>query len=75
VVPKADHYNAQVYRNGRKIFSAWPRKPQLKLKASWRFNGRTYRMRPGVYTWIVWPAVSPTRYGKMLGQSSFRIVK
>ncbi len=64
-----------MFRNGRKVFSAWPRKPQLKLKARWKFQGRTYRMKPGTYTWIVWPAVSATRYGKMLGQSSFKIVK
>jgi hypothetical protein len=74
-VPKAHHFNAQVYRNGRKIFTSWPRRPQLKLKASWTYQGRPYRMLPGVYTWIVWPAFSPTRYGKMLGQSSFRIIK
>ena len=28
-----------------------------------------------VSTRIVWPAYSKTRYGRMLGQSSFRIVK
>ena len=28
----------------------------------------------GTYTWFVWPAYSKTRYGRMLGKSSFRIV-
>ena len=74
-MPKTHHFNAQVYRNGRKILSRWPTKPRLKLPSSWKEHGRTYRLRPGVYTWIVWPAYSKTRYGRMLGQSSFKIVK
>ena len=71
---RARHYNVQVFRSGRKIYTAWPAKPQLKLKARWRYQGRLYRLRPGIYTWIVWPNVGG-RYVKMLGQSSFKIVK
>ncbi|MBA2569061.1 MAG: hypothetical protein H0V11_06910, partial [Actinobacteria bacterium] len=73
-VPKAHHFNVQVYRNGRKILSRWPTRPQFKLRRSWTERGRTYGLRPGVYTWFVWPAYSRTRYGRMLGRSSFRIV-
>jgi hypothetical protein len=69
------HFNAQLYRNGQKILSRWPTKPRLQLRSTWKEYGRTYRLRPGVYTWIVWPAYTRTRYGRMLGQSSFRIVK
>jgi hypothetical protein len=76
-VPKAKFYNAQVYRNGRKILSLWPARSRLKMTRSWQHAGRTFRLRPGVYTWYVWPGfgtVASPRYGKLLGQSSFRVV-
>ena len=75
-VPKAKFYNAQVYRNGRKILSLWPQRPRLKLTRSWQHGGRTFRLKPGVYTWYVWPGfgtLASPRFGKLLGQSSFRV--
>jgi hypothetical protein len=75
-VPKAKFYNAQVYRNGRKILSLWPQHSRLKMTRSWQHGGRTFRLKPGVYTWYVWPGFGPLaspRYGKMLGKSSFRV--
>jgi hypothetical protein len=76
-VPRAKFYNVQLYRNGRKILTNWPTRPRLALRSSWRHHGRTMRMRRGVYTWLVWPAFGTKavpRYGRMLGQSSFRVV-
>lgn len=73
-VSGASYYNVQIYRAGRKIFSAWPTRPQLRLARSWTFAGRTYRLRPGVYAWRVWPGVgSPNahRYRPLLGHSRF----
>jgi HYR domain len=76
-VTRARFYNVQVYRDGRKILSAWPLRPRYLLRRSWRHQGRTFRLRPGTYTWFVWPAygtkLSPN-FGKLLGQSSFRVV-
>ena len=76
-VVNARFYNVQLYRNGRKILSRWPARPRLGLRRSWTHEGRTFRLRPGVYTWFVWPAygsmVAP-RYGKLIGRSSFRVV-
>jgi hypothetical protein len=77
VVPKAKFYNAQVYRSGRKILSVWPSRSRLKMTRSWRHEGRTFRLKPGVYTWYVWPGfgtLARPRFGKLLGQSSFRVV-
>jgi hypothetical protein len=74
---RARFYNVQLYRNGRKILSLWPFRSRLKLHRRWSYQQRTFRMRPGAYTWIVWPAHGTrTRpsYGSMLGQSTFRIV-
>ena len=73
-MPKAHHFNVQVYRNGRKILSRWPTKPRFQLRRSWKEHGRTYKLRPGTYTWFVWPAYTKTRYGRLLGKSSFRII-
>jgi HYR domain len=76
-VRRAKFYNVQLYRNGRKIMTAWPGRPRLALRSSWRHNGRTIRLRPAVYTWYVWPAFgskATPRYGKLHGQSSFRVV-
>jgi hypothetical protein len=76
-VRRATFYNVQLYRNGRKILTTWPNRPRVALRRSWRHNGRTFRLRPGVYTWLVWPAFGTRavpRYGRLLGQSSFRVV-
>jgi hypothetical protein len=76
-VSRTSFYNVQVYRNGRKILSRWPSRPRFGLRRSWRYQGRTFRLRPGVYTWFVWPGfgtLAKPRFGKLLGQSSFRVV-
>lgn len=75
-VARARFYNVQVHRNGRKILSAWPLRPRFLLRRSWRHEGRTFRLRPGTYTWFVWPAYGTKanpNYGKLLGQSSFKV--
>jgi hypothetical protein len=76
-VPKTRFYNVQVYRNGRKILSRWPSRARFGLRRSWQHEGRRFRLRPGVYTWYVWPGfgtLAKPRFGKLLGQSSFRVV-
>jgi hypothetical protein len=75
-VTKTSFYNVQVYRNGRKILSRWPSRARFGLRRSWQHEGRTFRLRPGVYTWYVWPGfgtLAKPRFGKLLGQSSFRV--
>ena len=77
-MPKARFYNVQIFRHGHKVLSAWPSRTRLRLHARWTFNGRSYRLRPGRYTWLVWPAYGSTarpRFGQLLGLSSFEIVK
>lgn len=71
---KAHFFNVQVYRHGRKVLSAWPTRARFRLHRSWTFAGRNYRLKPGAYTWLVWPAFgsqAKPRYGKLLGQSTF----
>ena len=76
-VPRTSFYNVQVHRNGRKILSRWPSRARFGLRRSWQHEGRMFRLRPGVYTWYVWPGfgtLAKPRFGKLLGQSSFRVV-
>ena len=68
------YYNVQLYRGGKKILSAWPLTATLKLAQHWQYGGKKYELRPGTYHWYVWPGVgarSASRYGAMLGGSSF----
>ena len=77
-VSKARFYNLQVFRRGHKVLTVWPSRSRFRLHAQWTFRGRAYSLRPGIYTWLVWPAYgtpSNPRYGKLLGQSSFIFAK
>jgi hypothetical protein len=71
---KARFFNVQVYRRGHKVLSVWPTRSRFRLHRSWTFAGRRYSLKPGSYTWLVWPAFgsqAEPRYGKLLGQSTF----
>ena len=75
-VKRARFYNVQLYRKGRKLLSIWPARTSLKLHKRWTYQGRSFRMTRGAYTWIVWPAYGTRkqpRYGSMVGRSTFKI--
>jgi hypothetical protein len=70
----ADYYNVQIFRHGRKILSAWPRRPRLQLKRSWTFRGDRYRLTSDRYRWYVWPGYgrrSDRRYGRLIRRAMF----
>jgi hypothetical protein len=72
-VKGATYYNLQLVR-GRKVLSTWPVQSSFRMRRTWTFNGRRYRLRPGTYRWYVWPGfgrISASRYGRLLGSSSF----
>ena len=72
-VKKASYYNVQLVR-GQKVLSAWPARPGFRLRRTWSYNGRRYRLRPGVYRWYVWPGygkIAAAKYGRLLGSSTF----
>ena len=75
-VAKASFYNVQLYRNGRKVLSTWPGAAKLKLKRTWTYAGKRYRLQPGVYKWFVWGArgtrAKPVS-GSVLGSSTFTV--
>ncbi len=76
VVRQATYYNVQLFYEDRKILSIWPKDPRLQLQKSWKYDGRTYTLKPGRYRWFVWPGfdkLSANRYGKLLGSRYFVI--
>jgi hypothetical protein len=76
-VKGAAYYNLQIVR-GRKVLSTWPAQSSFRLRRTWSYNGRRYRLRPGTYRWYVWPGygrISASRYGRLLGSSTFVVTK
>lgn len=70
---RARYYNLQLWIGGRKILSVWPRGTSYRVARSWRFEGERYALKPGRrYRWYVWPKIG-SRYGKLLGSSSFQV--
>jgi hypothetical protein len=70
----ARYYNVQLFRDGRKVLSTWPREPRLRLPATWRFAGARRALDPGRYRWYVWPGFGDRalrRFGGRLGPRSF----
>jgi hypothetical protein len=75
-VAGARYYNVQLFRGRRKVFTGWPTRTRLQLRAKWRNLGRTERLLPGRYRWFVWPGyTNPRRYGALLGQSTFVVTR
>ena len=73
-VKGARFYNLQLIRGG-KVLSVWPTRPSFQLRRVWTYNGRRYRLRPGVYRWYVWPRLASGQYGPLLGSSRFVVAK
>lgn len=74
----ATYYNVQLFRNGKKVLSAWPSGHSLRLRRSWTYAGHRYSLRPGRYRWYVWPGHGPrsaNRYGKLIGTRSFVVTR
>jgi hypothetical protein len=87
--PKASYYNFQLFLGGslvlqstdaepRKILSTWTIGPSLNFKNPWKWEGRSYKLAKGTYTWYVWPgygAREAVKYGPLMGSATFQITK
>ena len=65
-IAKADYYNVQIFRNGKRVLIDWPTGSKLSLA-----NGK---LANGDYTAYVWPGygeLSQARFGKLIGSASF----
>jgi hypothetical protein len=73
----ADYYNVQVFRGKRKVLSAWPTRPKLRLPEKWRYGGHKRGLKAGRrYRWFVWPgegARDRNEYGRLIGARTFVI--
>ena len=72
----AQYYNVQLFRDGRKVLSAWPARAKLQLKRAWTYRGTRVRFGPGEYRWQVWPGRgerSKGDYGKRIGVRKFTV--
>jgi hypothetical protein len=72
-VAGASYYHVQLFRHGKRILAAWPLRPQLSLRASWKWAGHSYRLTQGRYRWFAWAGFgrrSAARY-KLLGSAYF----
>jgi hypothetical protein len=73
-VAGASYYNVQVFRGTHKVLSTWPRRPSLRLRRTWKYEGKTVRLARGKYRWYVWPghgAPKAAKYGALLGGNTF----
>jgi hypothetical protein len=73
-VRNATYYNVQVFRNGRKILSVWPKRPRFRLREQWTYRGRVERMVAGEYQVFAWPGFgrfATQRYGRRVGTLRF----
>jgi hypothetical protein len=75
-VRRATYYNVQLFRDGKKVLSAWPEKARYQLKNRWTYRDKRRRLVPGKYRWLVFPGYglrSKSNYGERLGPTAFRI--
>jgi large repetitive protein len=76
-VAGASYYHVQLFRQGTRIFAAWPLKPQLALHTSWSWSGRSYRLTRGRYRWFAWAGFGPRSAAqyKLLGSARFIVAQ
>lgn len=78
-VAGAKYYNVQLFINGKKVLSAWPKVARYNMPTKWTYNGKRYRMPRGVRVrWYVWPAFGTTskpKFGTLIGTARFTLTK
>jgi len=77
-VRRARYYNVQLFRDGHKVRSAWPKRARLQLGHRWSYRGKRVRLVPGEYRWLVWPgrgARKNAEYGERIGRRTFTVIR
>jgi hypothetical protein len=75
-VARASYYHVQLFRHRKRVLAAWPLRPQLGLRVTWKWAGRSYRLTRGRYQWFAWAGFgrrSAAHY-KLLGSAEFIVV-
>jgi hypothetical protein len=77
-IPRAKYYNVQLWYARVKILSKWPISPSFRVPRHWTFGGHHYTLKPGRYTWYVWPGFGKRKqhqFGARIGVSAFVVTK
>ena len=77
-VAKASYYNVQLWYARVKILSKWPTGPSFRVPRHWTFGGHSYSLKPGRYTWYVWPGFGKRakhKFGARVGTSAFVVAR
>jgi hypothetical protein len=69
----ARYYHVQLFRGSKRIFAAWPSRPELGLPTAWKWSGHRYRLVHGRYRWYVWAGMGRRSFAhyKTLGSAKF----
>jgi hypothetical protein len=59
--PKASGYHVEFFRASRRVFVRDTTEPEVVVPARWTYAGGHRTLRPGEYTWYVWPVVRGRR--------------
>jgi hypothetical protein len=72
-VAGAQYYNVQLFRGAKRVLAAWPGTHQLGVPGAWKWDGRSYRLRPGHYHWYVWAGFGPRSFAqyRTVGSAEF----
>jgi hypothetical protein len=72
-VAGARYYNVQLFRGPKRVLAAWPATHQLGVPAGWKWDGRSYRLRPGHYRWYVWAGFGARSFAqyRTVGSAAF----
>lgn len=76
-IPGASYFNVQLFLGRVKVLSVWPASARFQLTPAWVYQKVKRVLKPGIYTWYVWPGLgdrAETRYGPLLGKSTFVVV-
>jgi hypothetical protein len=71
----AGYYNLQLFRDSKRIYSAWPTRHQVRLPAGWRWSGRHWALGPGNYRWYVWAGFGARKLAhyRLVGSAKFTL--
>jgi hypothetical protein len=72
-VPGATGYHVELFKGADRVLAQETKQPVLELGSTWRYEGKTVRLSPGVYRWYVWPVTNSGRATQAVVQAKLTI--
>ena len=72
-VPGATGYHVELFRGADRVLAQETKEPVLELGSSWRYEGKTVQLSPGIYRWYVWPVTKSGRATQAVVQAKLTI--